>query len=388
MHTEIYKQSLSVLVLLSLPCLVVKTGEATPLSTRPSLATSPSSGTTKITDNDLGGLDLDRYFRSACRNLGTPLARADAHLSAANWLLAVPASQSATRWLFGMDAPQDCRKIAQAGRLAKKHLREARNALKIARTKQTDQDEKQRRYELEITLDTLQPFADLWIAAHLKKSDKEYEETFRQAAYALAISREAEEAAMAAAARLWQAFSWRQIQELEQALRILPEVLAGPEFPTYGLAGRLIRCQLLAKKDQHAAALALAIRIGNLCQDWWTTIERPQQAAKARHLALRIQSDIARAWLQQIKQENSQQAKDLRKIVRTLQQRLEDHDEERTFTLPKAIPVIIHHEAIDNIIAGELSATRPARPTPSTQPASTRAVTRPSTTQISTSPAK
>ncbi len=356
-------------------CLAPATGEA--VTTSQPAETMPASCSSTKPASAAAHLKIDRNMWAACRQLESPLQRSAAHLSAANWLLAVPPAEPATRWVLDMRSARDVQQIAEAGQLANQHLRQARKALKLARKKQTSRDEKRRRYELEIILDTLQPFADVWNSAFLKPQEKAYKDAFQQAAYDLAISREAEQAIMADAAMLWQAFCWKQIGQQEQALRILPEALAKPEFPEYGLLSRLIRCQLLAQRDQNAAALALAIRIGEVCKEWWSDLENTKQATQARATAIRVQIGIAQKWLKQLQQENSPQAKDIQEILNVLQERSQTLDTDEMFTLTQAIPIIIQHAAIDKAIAGEVPALKPATRTApakmSSQPAGRKA---------------
>ena len=76
---------------------------------------------------------LDSEFaklNKAVESAAAPVEQATAHLAAANWLVGVPTSRAAVRWLAGMERPQDLMILASRAEQAGKHLDKARAALK------------------------------------------------------------------------------------------------------------------------------------------------------------------------------------------------------------------------------------------------------------------
>ncbi len=284
-----------------------------------------------------------------------PLDKATAHAAMANWLLAIPAAAPATRWVLGLDRPEDRQILAESAEDARRHLSEARSLLKADEGE--DNIEKARRKRLSSSLTNLNGFALVFLAAGVKGTDAARREAFSEAAAELSVARESEKADLASAATLWQVTAWTQIGRRERALRALPEVLARPEA-AHDFLSRLLRCRILADEGQYSAALALCTQIRTRIEDWFPREPAARQQARERLVGL-LQMRIGQVWMQKLSTQPAE-AELLKGILVSLRQSLFPPGDKlpEIYTLERAIPILV--EAPEVKAPGTAPAEEPA----------------------------
>lgn len=238
--------------------------------------------------------DADREPLEAALEQATGgLDQGHAHLALAQWWVAVKSARPATRWLVGLETTGDREAIAVAAETAAKHLKEARTLLDDEASFAGD-DAKERRQTLLRSADTLEAFVEIFQQARLGNESQADRETWRKAGRGLALAREADDKAVAAAALLWQAFAFEQAGRRDRALEALPDALARPEHLPYSFMSRLVRCRMMARAGQVPAAVVLLSRIDAQLRTWMTN--RNQDRNKARRLVGLVQYHIIQQW--------------------------------------------------------------------------------------------
>ena len=194
----------------------------------------------------------------------TDEARAQAHLALANWWLAVPTARPGTRWILGLDSPEDRALLARAGGSAAGHLIRVAHPDRYAASRPDDPPLDK---GLKDRIATLGAFAKVFAACELP-DDEAGREKWKAAALGLSEVRESSDADVSAAALVWQSLAWERAGRRQRALDALPEAQADPTRLPYDLAARWLRCQMMAEAGQPAAAAALAARIAHLSRTW------------------------------------------------------------------------------------------------------------------------
>jgi hypothetical protein len=145
--------------------------------------------------------------------------------------------------------------------------------------------------------DTLASFGEIFERAELGTESKADREEWRKAGRALAVSREAEDKSVAAAALLWQTFAFEQAGRRDRALEALPDALAKPEHLPWSLMSRLLRCRMMAEAGQAPAAVVLLSRMEAQLNSW--VPNQNQDRNKARRLVGLVQYQIVTRWIEQ-----------------------------------------------------------------------------------------
>lgn len=232
-----------------------------------------------------------------------PLERARAHLAIANWLLAVPTSHAATRWLVALADDKDLTLLANSAAAAREHIEEAKRDLRAASEPagRSEFDADDRVSRLEAAIAVLEPFIALLVAAVPSGADVQARQAaWGRVARGLASVRESTNESLAASALLWQAFAWQMAGRTERARSGLPEPLTPPTKSAFDFMARLLRCRLLSDTGRYTAATTLTIQVRRQCATWFKS-ESSGGAAPRQRLAALVQCQIGKRWLQQLK---------------------------------------------------------------------------------------
>ncbi|HOW73941.1 MAG TPA: hypothetical protein PKY77_25335 [Phycisphaerae bacterium] len=279
-----------------------------------------------------------------------PLDRAAAHLAIANWLLAVPTSHAATRWLVGLADDEDLALLADSAASARRHVEKARKELEAVGklTSRPEDGLNDRASRLATTAASLEPFATLLAAGRMTETDEKARQgAWGRVARGLAAARESTDEDLAAGALLWQAFAWQMAGRTERAKSGLPEPLTPPSKPGYDFLARLLRCRLLSDAGQFTAATTLTIEIRRQCSAWFKG-DPSNAAAPPQRLAALVQCQIGKRWLQRLRTDPAPAATGpLETMLGELQAAYFDEAEgrPRVYFLETTIPVTIHPPA-------------------------------------------
>lgn len=309
------------------------------------------------------------HLEQAVATAESDLDRARAHLALANRILAEAVDVATTRWLLGLDAEDDRTLIAGSAERAAENITKAQTLLdQLSRiAKETERPAITR---LDMISDALSVFARLFALADEKPDAGDRAERFAELAIELAILREWEDAEVAAASRLWQAFAFELAGRNERALGNLPEAVTPPETWPYDFLARCLRCRILSDHGQHVAAIALAIRMDKLCETWVPDTLIPASSeddtgACRRLVALgRLRSSLL--WREQVAGHNPEAVRQLDELIKGVEANyFVDPTESRVYYLRWAIPLMMESPII--LPTSGQPATRPSAP--ATQPA-------------------
>jgi len=274
------------------------------------------------------------------------LEKAAAHLAAANWMLAVPASDAATAWLLGVAGDSDLQGLSDWAKSAKEHLAKAKEAIASA-GHDTAQDESggKRRSRLERLVTLLEPFATLFASADPSLAADARRSGYGRAALGLATAREAEDRSLASCALLWQSFAWEQAGRRERALVSLPDALTKPEHPPYDFMSRLLRCRLVADAGQRPAAAALLIRMGAISKEWFPRTA-PDELESRRRLIILLQYQVCLAWRQELLKTGPSVPGPLDELLAEARETLSAADRPAAYRLDAVIPILVEPPAV------------------------------------------
>lgn len=294
------------------------------------------------TDLSRAGEERERLIEKA----ETPLEQAQARLGCANWLVAVPPAQPATRWLLGVQDADDLRAIAKAGREAAEQVSRAQKLLEEAPEPKEEQDRK-RHQALSEAAASVEAFAAIFAQAESGAQTEAEQEAWRKAARQLAIARESKQAPVAAAALLWQAFSFERAGRRDRALEALPDALAPAEHWPYSFMSRLLRCRMIAEDGRQAAATALLSQMQEQLKDW--TTNQNQERNNARRLIGIVQYRIVTDWMKKL-QTSTQPASDdsakvLEPLLESIRRSFSEVKEPGVYYMDTAVPLGITPEA-------------------------------------------
>ena len=300
-----------------------------------------------------------------------PLDEAEAHLALANWLLATSPGRATTRWLMGLHVGADLEVIAVSAHKARMHLDQARVVLQSEAVKKLKGEDKRCRRELKRVEGLLRPFADFFAAVETPTDSETGRSGWAEAALRLSVSRETEDAEMAACALLWQSFAWELAGRRDRALASLPDVLQVPKQLPYDFFCRLLRCRILADAGQHTAALVLMTKMVDVARHWFRHASPESLNAYVRLVAV-VQYQIGQAWIERF--DTPGQITHLEAIRAMLNrvkaELLGEGDEEpvEVYFLERAIPLLVEAHAIEEAVSATTTSSAPVS-MPSSVPA-------------------
>lgn len=295
---------------------------------------------------------------------------ATAHLAIANWLLAVPTSHAATRWLVELADDKDLALLADSAKAAREHIEKAKKQLSAASQPghPQEKDAQNRASKLDTVADSLEPFTALLAAAKIADSDERARQgTWTRVARGLSAVRESTDTSLAASALLWQAFAWQMAGRTERAKNGLPEPLTPPANPSYDFMARLLRCRLLGEAGQYTAATTLAIEVRQECANWFKG-ETTSGAIPRERLAALVQCQLAKRWQAHLKAATAPVSTGpLEAMLGQLQATyFDDRGEGRpqVYFINATIPVIIHPPDAKVSVPTEKSGSEPGEDAP------------------------
>ncbi len=313
-------------------------------------------------------------LRESLEAAATPLQQGQAQLAWANWLLGDTVACPATRWLLGFERQEDATTLLAAARQAGERLDLARKSLESIDLKTLTEEEKQKRNRLLESADTLEPFARFFAVLAERGDTEAYKAACADAAIELSVAREADEASVAACARLWQSFGWALAERRDRALLSLAPSLKPPEQFPYDFFGRLLRCRIALDQKQYASVTALAIQMREQMEPWFRNSPSPERLNDARRLVALLQYRAQSLWLQQLREAGSPEASHLEKMLGELANQYFAQDAAvGVFCLEHAVPLIVELPEIKRTFEQQ-AVTRPAS-TPTTSATSGPATT-------------
>lgn len=323
----------------------------------------------------------------------SPIDRAAAQLTLANWLLSVPAAAAATRVLVGLPADDDPATLAGIGQSAQVHISQARQALAVYQ-RDTASDlptaeapgalAGQRLQSLEGAAEALSAFASVFAFMATKHPSLDAEEGWSRVARGLAGPRESADGKLAACAAVWQAFAWLRAGRTDRALGMLPQSLQPTTQPDYDFMARLLRCQILSALKQDVAVLSLLTRLRGVCIPLWFEAESDELRAARQRLVMLMQMYASTTYQARLREAGSTSAADshtqtMADLAGQLAKLNPTDLTARAYRLEAAVPVLLEsteqgssNTTAVNSTGGILTASSAALVTTS-QPVSTKA---------------
>ena len=280
-------------------------------------------------------------------------------LAEANWWLAEAIAPPAARLLLAFSTEDDRVAIHDAASHAIKAVGQYRVVIKLL-----DDADPDRRRELKSHAETLEAFANLFAALSGDKNNGGDETHCRRAALDLSLAREHEDARIAAAAQLWQAFAWEAAGRRDRALDTLPTALGELKELPFDVYAELLRARLLASDGMSAAAATLLTRMRTLGAK---RLSQAAAIASARQLIVVLECDILLKWKQRVAPEQPKLAEEIDRRLRDLQNAHFADAEEGIYQLNTAIPVLCR--APDRIVPITVSTEEPLSDPPASAPA-------------------
>jgi hypothetical protein len=316
-----------------------------------------------------------RDLEHAVEQARTPVDRATANLALANWHLAVPTTQPATKWLLKWlarrtanptDAAAEAQNIKEACRNLEKLPASAPASGPASAPAAEVSPLARARQKLESTADALDAFAGVMASAVVTGKETEQKAARNAAARAVGNFREVDNPELAACALMWQAFTWNLAGREGRSTVILPNATVQPQQPSYDYLSRLIRCQIMADNRLYPTGVAMAQRVRSSCEEWFPK-ESPEKLRARERLAALVQCNIGNQWMAALRRDNFAQNAD-RLEAQLIQV------QEAVFTGLKPPIAVYHLERSVPILVpfskgGEASAKEESRPTAATKSA-------------------
>ncbi len=164
--------------------------------------------------------------------------------------------------------------------------------------------------------------------------------SLRDAASRLSILREDSDGAVMSASGLWQAIVRSKMDDTDRALDVLPLALAQVRNKSLAQSffARILRCELLAKRGEYAASLALLTNIEELSDDWFGRRAKRDVAART---ASWMQLNVLKRWHQSLlEQGHHAEARWCVLRANSLIERRFSDDELTLLRLVPAVPIV------------------------------------------------
>ncbi len=315
-------------------------------------------------------LEKDRLaLEQAVREARSPVDQAAAKLALANWHLAVPTAEPATRWLLNMAGEKDLKILAESATAAQEQIVEARKLLGVtpattsapasapaSEPAKPSSPEEQARRKLVTAAERLDPFLAALASAVVLGDEATRKSKRSAAARGLSSLREVENEELAASALMWQAFMWNLAGREGRSTVSLPNATEPPKDPDFDFVSRLVRCQILADNGHYLAAMAMAMRVRSSCEDWFPK-ESPQSVRSRERLAALVQCAVGTQWMHVLRKDNFPANAD-RLEAQLIQVQNTVFGEKREpmpiYTLKRAVPILVQlpkagAEATENV---------------------------------------
>lgn len=162
------------------------------------------------------------------------------------------------------------------------------------------------KYAQQDKLDRLHAFAEMFSALSRKPGDEDAAQRLTDASIGLAMYADDPDEKVVEAAKLWQAVAYRAAGKPDRALQVLRPVLAAPAARNIGLYARIERCRALADRGDHAAAIALALRLTSRVDAWFEGLDRDQRQRATNSLRwLRVR--LLKDWSAKLKKDGHEE---------------------------------------------------------------------------------
>lgn len=264
-----------------------------PLPTKKAPATSPC-------DEPLDVIDA----------AATPIDRVKARIVAAQCLLTRASAPPLTS-LVAIDS-LDRRALDRISADALKHIDAAARELDAAELEDDARDEQVEE------LDCLRAFAEMFAALAVDPDSDDASRRLTDACIGLALYADDPREQIVESAKLWQAVAYRRACKPDRALQVLRPVLGAPSARIIGFYSRVIRCRALADRRNHAAAIALALRLGHRADVWFNDRDRATRrlvADSMRWLKIELYMDWAEFLRSDGKPERAADAEDEARLL-------------------------------------------------------------------------
>lgn len=281
-----------------------------------------------------------------------PKDRVDFQLTAANLILARGIEPACSRELLGIRDPGDetygNAPLRTSFDQADKILKQAGESLTVLA--RDPKIEPKWQAESKETQETLLAFS-LGLRAlltHKGANDADIHPRMRRtrrATLGLSPFLEDRRPAVAEAARLWQTSLRASTGRSDRALASLSPALLPPNEDTlpYAFFSRLLRCRMLAKRDEMPVALALLMQIEDRCEEWLPTETERQDAIRTTQFT---QLQLLSQWFDQL--QSSDNPKNRAWCTQRQQELIESGfgtPSDTLFRLSYAIPILVQEPA-------------------------------------------
>ncbi|MBN2561821.1 MAG: hypothetical protein JXQ75_12910 [Phycisphaerae bacterium] len=282
--------------------LTMRTTEAgfEPATSAPSRTTSgPANRSTPATAGPAGTRRAgDRSclrFQGLIEAAGTPLEESRACLAGARCILVEQCAPMLSAVCFGTAATDASLVRASAEGLAL--LNRAAAALGRAGNDVGDGVI----IEMEDRIDLLRAFGEVFSAMGGDGAGATRKNRLIAACNGLAIYLDDENAKLVASAKLWMGVAYRLAGRPERTVQMLRPILATPPDASIGLTARLQWCLALGDRGDHAAALALCLRIGHRVEAWFAD-EDPATRTRAMNSVRSTRVELLRGWAARLRE--------------------------------------------------------------------------------------
>jgi hypothetical protein len=218
------------------------------------------------------------------------------HLMEANQILAQQIEPAVSRWLIAQDTPVGREALQTALDVAGQHLEAAKAALESSGAATPNANEPRAEDSLLVAdVETLEAFANALSAIFGEGTAEGLARDRRNAAFALAVLLEDERGGVAAAAGLYQAILYRQLDRLDRVMELLPAPLTplSPAGERFDFFARLLRCQCVSQRGGYAAGYAILLQIEKRCNEWFAD---PRDQAAAARAAVEVRLQLLAEW--------------------------------------------------------------------------------------------
>lgn len=259
------------------------------------VSTQPARPTTSQSVEGSGEVPTScEALEAKAASAGSPAALCEASLEAARCILDSQCSMALSGELFG---------ATDQGTLLRESASQVLGHLTAAeKTLEESEFEKEGAEELRACIDLLRTFATVFQALGDAPTTGPARDKLLSACSGLAEYFDDSRRGVGEAAKLWQGAAYRRAGRAERALQVLRPVLSVPGARRLGLWARMERCRALGDQGDHAAAVALNLRLGARVDAWFE--EEDQSTRRQAADSVRwVRIELLRDWARRLKKD-------------------------------------------------------------------------------------